>query len=112
MKFKAKPVIIEAHQWFKNGDHPQDDCHTVSSKSDNGETWLCEGKVVRYYRSPAMDADRLCQQCKVRMHEHGFIDTLESGHVVCPGDWIITGTHGERYPCKPYVFEKKYERCE
>ena len=26
-----------------------------------------------------------------------------------PGDWIITGVHGERYPCKPDIFEATYE---
>lgn len=43
------------------------------------------------------------------MHEHGWIDTLEGGHIVCPGDWIITGVNGERYPCKPDIFAKTYE---
>ena len=43
------------------------------------------------------------------MHEHGWIDTLEAGHNVCPGDWIITGVKGERYPCKPDIFEQTYE---
>ena len=23
-KYQKKPVIVEAHQWFKNGDHPLD----------------------------------------------------------------------------------------
>ena len=26
-----------------------------------------------------------------------------------PGDWIITGVNGEKYPCKPDIFEKTYE---
>jgi hypothetical protein len=25
------------------------------------------------------------------------------------GDWIIRGTENELYPCKPSVFERKYE---
>ncbi len=25
-KYRKKPVIIEATQWFKNGDHPEDGC--------------------------------------------------------------------------------------
>ena len=37
------------------------------------------------------------------------IKTLEGGHVVTPGDWIITGVKGEKYPCKPDIFEMKYE---
>jgi hypothetical protein len=28
------------------------------------------------------------------------------------GDWIITGVKGERYPCKPDVFEMTYERAD
>src|SRR5690606_28069754 len=31
------------------------------------------------------------------------------GHKVCPGDWIITGVKGERYPCKPDIFAQTYE---
>ena len=26
-----------------------------------------------------------------------------------PGDWIITGVKGERYSCKPDIFEATYE---
>jgi hypothetical protein len=43
------------------------------------------------------------------MHNHGWIDTLEGSHIVCPGDWIITGVKGEHYPCKPDVFQATYE---
>lgn len=46
------------------------------------------------------------------MHNHGWIDTLEGGHIVCPGDWIITGVKGENYPCKPDIFEMTYEPVE
>jgi hypothetical protein len=44
------------------------------------------------------------------MHYHGWIETLEGGHTVCPGDWIITGIRGEYYPCKPNIFELTYEK--
>ena len=43
------------------------------------------------------------------MHDHGWVDTLESGHIVCPGDWVITGVKGDHYPCKPDIFAKTYE---
>jgi hypothetical protein len=39
---------------------------------------------------------------------HG-IYTLEGTMTVSPGDWIITGVKGERYPCKPDIFEATYE---
>ena len=97
-KFRKKPIVIEATQWFKNGDHPGD-----------GDL-KHEGKVVRYYRSPTADANEFCQVCKHNpMHIHGWIDTLEGGRIVCPGDWIITGVKGERYPCKPDIFAATYE---
>lgn len=37
------------------------------------------------------------------------IGTLEGVHEVTPGDWIITGVKGERYPCKPDIFAMTYE---
>jgi len=43
----------------------------------------------------------------------GFgINTLENTKLkfeVTPGDWIITGTDGEFYACKPDIFAKTYE---
>ncbi|MEE8470092.1 MAG: hypothetical protein V3S51_02045 [Dehalococcoidia bacterium] len=41
--------------------------------------------------------------------EGHFIHTLEGDMKVRPGDWIITGVQGERYPCKPGIFEQTYE---
>jgi hypothetical protein len=37
------------------------------------------------------------------------IYTPEGVMTAAPGDWIIRGTEGELYPCKPSVFERKYE---
>jgi hypothetical protein len=39
-----------------------------------------------------------------------FIKTLEGEHMVSPGDFIVTGVQGERYPCKPDIFEQTYEK--
>lgn len=38
------------------------------------------------------------------------INTLEGQMIASPGDWIITGVNGEKYPCKPDIFEKTYSR--
>ena len=119
MKFRKKPIVIEATQWFKNGDHPLDydgdidgfsngELRTFSSEERKNNGW--EGSIVRYYRSPEVDGGKLCSHCGSIMHVHGWIETLEGGHKVCPGDWIITGVAGEYYPCKPYIFEKSYEQ--
>lgn len=41
-----------------------------------------------------------------------IIQTLEGPLHASPNDWIITGVHGEVYPCKPDIFEKTYESLE
>lgn len=102
-KFSKKPVVIEASQWFKFGDH-----HAV--------------EVYGFSRSGASPLGlTICASCKGEMHmnlgrnvmhTHGWVDTLEGGHIVCPGDWIITGVKGERYPCKPDIFSMTYEESE
>jgi hypothetical protein len=107
MKFRKKPVVIEATQWFKNGDHPEDGPSMFVNEA--GDPFPKEGKVVRYFRHPMQSGENTCKHCGDFMQRHGWIDTLEGGHVVCPGDWIITGVKGERYPCKPDIFEQTYE---
>lgn len=37
------------------------------------------------------------------------IVTLEGVMKANVGDWIIMGIQGEKYPCKPDIFEKTYE---
>jgi hypothetical protein len=78
MKFRKKPVEIEATQWFKMGDHPAVTIHRNQK--------LVEG-----------------------LAPYGWVETLEGGHIVTPGDWIITGVKGEHYPCKPDIFEMTYD---
>lgn len=118
MQFRKKPVVIEATQWFKNGDHPLDYANdqegftegqlvTFSAHFCREKGW--EGQLVRYYRTPDCDGERKCDHCGGIMHNHGWIETLEGGHIVCPGDWIITGVKGEHYPCKPDIFEATYD---
>ena len=83
-KYRKKPAVIEATQWFKIGDH----------------------ESVKPHYSP-----HACAVCGEPLGvSHGWIDTLEGGHIVCPGDWIITGVKGEHYPCKPDIFEMTYEK--
>jgi hypothetical protein len=71
-----------------------------------------EGAIVRYFRRPDVAGGCICRHCDQEMHIHGWIDTKEGGHIVCPGDWIITGVQGERYPCKPDIFAQTYEPCD
>lgn len=116
--FRKKPVVIEATQWFKNGDHPQDYAddqegmidgvqRSISGAYRHDRGW--EGSVVRYFRRPDIAGDTTCRHCNQTMHVHGWIDTKEGGHIVCPGDWVVTGVQGERYPVKPDIFRVTYE---
>ena len=116
MKFRKKPIIIEAIQWFKNGDHPQDYCYTF--RSNDGTFFIGEVQVVRYYRHSGVDGQSKCSNCDDIMYNHGWINTVQGGHTVCPGDWIITddrvkdNNHGHYYPCKKDIFEATYEPVE
>lgn len=38
------------------------------------------------------------------------IETLEGIMHADVGDYIITGVKGEKYPCKPDIFEATYEK--
>lgn len=102
-RYRKKPVEIDAIQWFKNGDHPED--------GPAGR----EGKIVRYFRRPEPEyaGTTVHPLCGRTWHDHGWIDTLEGGNdgaqVVCPGDWIVKGVQGEFYPVKPDIFEATYE---
>lgn len=111
-KYRKKPIVIESTQWFKNGDHPLDNSFRSSDHKLEEAAHMVEGNVVRYYRTPKIDGQEKCKHCGDIMHNHGWIDTLEGGHIVCPGDWIITGISNEKYPCKPDIFEKTYELAE
>ncbi len=122
MKFCKKPVVIEATQWFKNGDHPSDydndlvvvntvigglqTTETITGEQQKNRDW--EGQIIRYFRNPRILGSDGCKHCDVTMRLHGWIDTKEGGHIVCPGDMIITGVKGERYPCKPDIFRETY----
>ena len=86
MKYRKKPIVIEANQWFKNGDVSYAAITTIDS-----------------------DDDWICLQCGNRASRHGNCKTLEGYHIVCPSDWIITGIKGEHYPCKADIFELTYE---
>jgi hypothetical protein len=117
-RYRKKPVEIEASQWFKNGDHPLDYAKdevgfeggqpcTYSGEHRKANGW--EGGVVRYFRRPDVPGRQECKHCEKQMHAHGWIDTLEGGHIVCPGDYVITGVKGEQYPCKPDIFAATYD---
>jgi hypothetical protein len=94
MKFRKKPVVVEAVQF------------DGSMKSAEWFTWEYARNVwPEFEESEAFPGyakwtGRLC------------VETLEGIIYASPGDWIITGINGERYPCKPDIFEATYEAVE
>lgn len=89
-KYRKKPVVVEAEQWFPG-------------KNVEGVIPLSEAPLV----NPI-----LIKETGYPVEQLGYIHTLEGGYIVSPGDWIITGVKGEKYACKPDVFEKTYEKVE
>lgn len=44
-----------------------------------------------------------------RVKHKTLIRTLEGDMIAQPGDWIITGIKGEKYPCRDEIFRETYE---
>jgi len=107
MRFKNKSTVVDATQWFKNGDHPQDYCKTFTDS--NGKPFQGEGNIVRYFRSPSIASNIVCPKCKQIMHNHGWIDEPDNKFTVCPGDWVITSWFGDHYSLSPEQFNREFE---
>jgi len=111
MKYRKKPTLTEATQWFANGDHPQDRSVPIDTPGGSHGK-MTEGKVVRYFRSLKIPGGRFCSQCGNVMQKHGLLDGLNGEEIVCPGDYIVTNPKGEYYILKPERFEEMYEPYE
>lgn len=84
MKYRKKPVVIEAVQW--------------SGNNLNEILDFMKDKQPNYYED---DEKKLLT-----------IQTLEGNMIASVGDYIIKGVQGEFYPCKPDIFEQTYEVVE
>lgn len=96
MKYRKKPVVIEAFQY--DGD-------LMNTKSEYYvPDWAVKAfkEGIIYYGSLKNDMP----PCEL------FIKTLEGVHHASVGDYIIRGVQGELYPCKPDIFEQTYEEVE
>lgn len=92
-KYRTKPLTIEAEQWGINRPHPK----VQESPHSTYDAWsLIDDRGNVQHLS----------------WDEGWIETLEGGHIVSHGDYIVKGTHGEFYAVKPDIFEHKYEKVE
>lgn len=88
-RWRKKPVVVEAVQFFGGTAHPEVKIiwrHAISGAL-LGPSVSFEVPTVAVYG----------------------IETLEGWHQVTLGDWIIKGVKGEFYPCKPDIFAMTYE---
>ena len=88
MKYRKKPVIIEAFKWTGGRDQLEDPEWVIEE--------IKKGNVT-FDRTPPITMK---------------IKTLEGVMTAQEGDFIIQGVNGEIYPCKPDIFEKTYEKVE
>lgn len=93
MKYRKKPVEIEAIQW--KGDNLEEIVGFVGAK-----TLEITEDVECTFPKPTITNSTL------------YINTLEGKMMVSNGDYIIKGVKGEFYPCKPDIFEQTYEKIE
>ena len=83
MKYRKKPIVIEAVQFKSTGGH-----------GNHQEI-----------------ADFVGQQLKIiNMGDTIIIPTLEGNMECSLNDYVIRGIKGEFYPCKPDIFEQSYEK--
>ena len=85
MKFRKKPVVVDAINWDGENDT------IIREFLIEADWWADRGGTV----TPILR-----------------IRTLEGVMAAIPGDWIIQGMKGEFYPCKPDIFEATYEAVE
>lgn len=85
MKYRKKPVVIEAFCWTGGPDQTEDPIWAIEAV-ERGEITFEPGAIL--------------------------IDTLEGVMRGAVGDWIIKGVKGEIYPCKPDIFTATYEPVE
>lgn len=84
MKFRKKPVVIDAFQLVEG--QPWPDGVQFHERCEGNGACSLDGQM--------------------------YVQTLEGPLVAKYGDWIITGVKGEKYPCKPDIFSATYEPAE
>lgn len=94
MKFRKKPVTIEAITFAELVEHGKRECAAMGVPLNNGMPWSFE--YAGQHISHENDACYL-------------IPTLEGTMKFTPGDMLITGVKGEIYPCKQDIFEATYD---
>lgn len=76
------------------------------SITKGGNTMNIDRPITKKYRKKPVVVEAYQTDKEIVIH------TLEGDMTASVGDYIITGVNGEKYPCKPDIFEKTYEPAE
>lgn len=87
MKFRKKPIVIDAFQW------------TGGPEQTDDPEWIVEAIKACLVTFENVGTPNVCL----------VISTKEGLMRANQGDWIIRGILGEIYPCKPDVFAASYD---
>ena len=94
MKFRKKPVVVDAIQW--TGGNLFEVIEFTDGRPDINGNFA--GMAWEKY-------------CDLVERDGLKIFTLEGKMSASVGDWIIRGVQGELYPCKLDIFEATYEQA-
>jgi hypothetical protein len=92
MRYRKKPVVIEAELFKTNNDPDENDMNSL----------------VEWINIETKNPSLLARHDGTQI----YIVTLEGTMTAQVGDYIIKGVQGEFYPCKPDIFEATYEPVE
>ena len=93
MKYRKKPVVVEAVQFTgDNAIRISDFVNGEFAKEEPPETYVIINSSI--------------------YPQEVSIVTLEGTMKAEPGDYVIKGVNNEFYPCKPDIFAKTYELAE
>jgi hypothetical protein len=85
MKYRKKPIVIEAWQWL--------------GRNIMDARLFCNQRCLPQFHMGARNGITGL-----------IIPTLEGDMVAQCEDWIIKGVKGEYYPCLPDIFAQTYEK--
>lgn len=87
MKYRKKPLVIEAFQWTGGPDQVEDPIWIIEAIKNGDVGFDKDGGSL-------------------------WIKTPEGRMTAFPGDYIIRRIKNEIYPCKSDIFEATYEKVE
>lgn len=100
MKYRKKPIVIEAFKWTGGPDQTED------------PVWIVDALIKPEYDRPGSATfHKKDGQIEMLINVSGPEGTVII-KTAQPGDYIIKDAQGDIYPCKPDIFEATYEAVE